>query len=248
MAESSTAGLFKVVRQSLTLWQWLDYVVFFAVAGIPVYCCCACFLWCVCRRWCHRRREKREKQRKNRKRQQEETRHGGHHGQEERQHHGTYHGKHHGKGSGKTTTTSREKAGCEKTTRDRPEAGSSRGHGEHRKTRRNPEGPGVQMSSHHDEHHSRGHAKSRYQTAESSPADGGRSARKKPLALPPGFEELVDSRTGDVYWVNSQTGETTWKHPSWLPPGWEEVVDGRTGDKYFFHTPTGKSSWSRPDK
>ena len=47
--------MFGVVRQSLTLWGIWDYVVFFAVAGLPVYCCCLWMSWCLCC-WCWHRR------------------------------------------------------------------------------------------------------------------------------------------------------------------------------------------------
>jgi hypothetical protein len=57
--------MFGVVRQSLTLWGIWDYVVFFAVAGLPVYCCCLWMSWCLCC-WCWHRR--------GRRRQHEDTR------------------------------------------------------------------------------------------------------------------------------------------------------------------------------
>ena len=39
-------------------------------------------------------------------------------------------------------------------------------------------------------------------------------AFEEPAAgLPPGWEELVDDGSGELYWHNQNTGETTWERP-----------------------------------
>ena len=39
-------------------------------------------------------------------------------------------------------------------------------------------------------------------------------AFEEPAAgLPPGWEELVDDDSGELYWHNQNTGETTWERP-----------------------------------
>ena len=66
--------------------------------------------------------------------------------------------------------------------------------------------------------------------------------------LPPGWEELIDTVSGDVYWYNEDLGETTWSRPGGptLPAGWEQLIDDDTGDSYYYHKPTGTTSWERP--
>ena len=79
--------------------------------------------------------------------------------------------------------------------------------------------------------------------------------------LPPGWEEAVDEATGDAYYVNAATGETSWERPSGasgaaghavvaaeggLPPGWEEVFDEDSGGYFYFNAATSESTWDRP--
>lgn len=69
------AGMFGVVRQSLKLWEVWDFVIFFLIAGLPVYLCCLWMTWCLLCCWCRRRREQREEhsaERKTRRRRNEQ--------------------------------------------------------------------------------------------------------------------------------------------------------------------------------
>ncbi len=43
--------------------------------------------------------------------------------------------------------------------------------------------------------------------------------------------ELMDPSTGVVYYVNSETGES-----SWMPPKWVDIYDDNTG--YFYYSNT----------
>jgi len=74
-------------------------------------------------------------------------------------------------------------------------------------------------------------------------------------ALPPGWTEHVDPRSGKTYYYNKSTKETSWKKPSAapapppsdeLPPGWAECVDPNSGKTYYYNKTTKETSWKRP--
>ena len=77
-------------------------------------------------------------------------------------------------------------------------------------------------------------------------------------ALPPGWAPAVSSSTGDTYYVNETTGETTYDRPGTaageavaaakegLPPGWEPVVSRSTGETYFHNMTTDETTYDRP--
>lgn len=88
--------------------------------------------------------------------------------------------------------------------------------------------------------------------------------------LPPGWFAAVDEGSGDTYYCNEATGETTWDVPTEpaieenqnaspgnnpnqaptsdddLPPGWFAVADPSSGDDYFVHEESGETTWDRP--
>ena len=90
--------------------------------------------------------------------------------------------------------------------------------------------------------------------------------------LPLGWYAAVDEDSGDTYYCNEMTGETTWdfptamedneelKHPhkteeeeeeeedvdADLPPEWYSVTDPASGDTYFCNETTGETTWDRP--
>jgi len=75
-------------------------------------------------------------------------------------------------------------------------------------------------------------------------------------ALPPGWTEAVDPRSGKTYYYNKATKETSWKKPTAaaaappaadeLPAGWAECVDPNSGKTYYYNKATKQTSWKRP--
>ena len=71
----------------------------------------------------------------------------------------------------------------------------------------------------------------------------------------------TDPDSGDVYYYNSRTEETSWDRPHAkaaagesegeepkpsLPEGWEQETDPDSGDVYYYNSETGETSWDRP--
>jgi len=75
------------------------------------------------------------------------------------------------------------------------------------------------------------------------------------VVLPPNWTSAKDAE-GDVFYVNTQTGEASWFPPDpeaerrkleeGLPPGWTVRLDSE-GDPFYVHASSGKSSWYRPN-
>ena len=86
--------------------------------------------------------------------------------------------------------------------------------------------------------------------------------------LPPGWFTATDPQSGEEYYVNEQTGETTWDKPApqsvnhtpllsnqpasedenSLASGWFAVVEPASGDIYYANELTGATSWEKPRK
>jgi len=86
--------------------------------------------------------------------------------------------------------------------------------------------------------------------------------------LPPGWFAAMDEDSGDKYYCNEATGETTWDYPTEpaieddlqassptldsnnedddLPEGWFAVTDPDSGDPYYVHEESGETTWDRP--
>lgn len=83
--------------------------------------------------------------------------------------------------------------------------------------------------------------------------------------LPDGWFALTDPQTGEEYYANEETGETSWERPinnsndtplltnhaasedeNSLASGWFPVVDPASGDTYFANEQTGETSWEKP--
>merc|ERR1719331_981745 len=90
-------------------------------------------------------------------------------------------------------------------------------------------------------------------------AEGYCKGLSQPVApLPEGWAQNVDAASGNVYFHNAATGETTWTRPvaegasnvlpshHQLPSGWSEHSDLATGNLFYFHAATGETSWTRP--
>ena len=74
-----------------------------------------------------------------------------------------------------------------------------------------------------------------------------------PPVPPPGWERLLDEASGQPYYWNSATGESSWDLPSAVaappeaaPPVWKRLVDEASGDSYYWNSVTGESSWDAP--
>lgn len=84
-----------------------------------------------------------------------------------------------------------------------------------------------------------------------------------PTGLPPGWEQVSDPTTGNPYYCNRATGESSWTVPvaaapvvapvapvpavvPGLPPGWEAANDPASGKTYYFNRATGATTWEIP--
>ena len=72
-------------------------------------------------------------------------------------------------------------------------------------------------------------------------------------ALPAPWEERVSRSTGEVYYFNAETGESTYNRPGAAPPDphvlpapWEERVSRSSGEIYYFNPQTNESTYIRP--
>ncbi len=118
---------------------------------------------------------------------------------------------------------------------------------------------------------SRSRSRSRSSTAESNPLPPPSFANNKPelvrvhvatphepysqlsidpepqSELPPGWETRRSTSTGDVYYLNIVTQESTYERPlsSALPRGWTHDVSRTDGTTYFI-SPDGEASWDPP--
>eukprot|EP01047_Picozoa_sp_COSAG01_P030756 COSAG01_NODE_2156_length_8253_cov_15.131280_2_plen_768_part_00 len=75
--------------------------------------------------------------------------------------------------------------------------------------------------------------------------------------LPLGWEAAVSTSTGETYYVNTETGDSTYDRPTTaaassdatvdgLPSGWEVAVSRSTGETYYTNTESGESTFERP--
>ena len=96
------------------------------------------------------------------------------------------------------------------------------------------------------------------------------TSKFKSAALPDGWREFTDKKSGKDYYMDPQ-GHTTWERPASenqspplsleesdsisdsdaskgsLPPGWREYKDQVTG-KFYYMDPHGKTTWDRPSE
>jgi len=73
-------------------------------------------------------------------------------------------------------------------------------------------------------------------------------------ALPAGWTENLDPGSGNKFYHNATTGETTWERPKpaggavagALPDGWAEHLDPGSGRAFYYKAATGETTWERP--
>lgn len=71
--------------------------------------------------------------------------------------------------------------------------------------------------------------------------------------LPAGWAEHTDPGSGNKFFYNAGTGETTWERPkntaaatTALPEGWTEHLDAGSGKNFYYNASTGQTTWERP--
>ncbi|EQC37737.1 hypothetical protein SDRG_04764 [Saprolegnia diclina VS20] len=73
--------------------------------------------------------------------------------------------------------------------------------------------------------------------------------------LPTGWLEAKDAATGDIYYWNETTKETSWTKPGAaveeppvedLPDGWQLVTDPTTQSSYYWNVHTQETQWEKP--
>lgn len=64
--------------------------------------------------------------------------------------------------------------------------------------------------------------------------------------LPSGWLRVRSRTTGDVYYFNKQTKESTYDPPEVLPAGWTKQVSRSSGKTYYFHAQRNVSTFERP--
>ena len=90
---------------------------------------------------------------------------------------------------------------------------------------------------------------------------GGGASSGKGEKLKANWFPATDPNSGDTYYYNAVTGQTTWDKPvdrvvappqqhrpqsMQLPRNWERAFDQQSGDIYYFNAVTGASQWDRP--
>lgn len=72
-----------------------------------------------------------------------------------------------------------------------------------------------------------------------------------------GWIESVDQQSGDTYYYNDETGESSWDPPPGfevggvapqgaMTGGWVTLVDEGSGQNYYFNEQTGETQWEQP--
>ncbi len=81
----------------------------------------------------------------------------------------------------------------------------------------------------------------------------GRESTTGASVLPAPWEERVSRSTGEVYYFNPETDESTYDRPGeartdarGLPSPWEERVSRSSGEVYYFNSETGESTYNHP--
>ena len=64
------------------------------------------------------------------------------------------------------------------------------------------------------------------------------------------WQPTIDEESGDTYYYNTVTGESTWTKPSDFPSHtavWKKTFDPQYKQYYFFNSEDGTCSWTAPD-
>ncbi len=66
--------------------------------------------------------------------------------------------------------------------------------------------------------------------------------------LPDQWVEAVDPSSGQTYYYNPTTNETSWTKPTMLPENWVEATDPTSGQIYYYNSVTHETSWEKPSE
>ena len=76
----------------------------------------------------------------------------------------------------------------------------------------------------------------------------GRDKRTRMLVAQDGWSPVVDETSGQTYYYNEQTGESSWDPPQAATQGssWVAGIDEASGNTYYYNSQTGESQWEPP--
>jgi len=74
-----------------------------------------------------------------------------------------------------------------------------------------------------------------------------------------GWAEQMDQASGDIFYYNDETGESSWDPPPGfqvggaappgaMPGGWVALVDEASGETFYVNEQTGQSQWEPPQQ
>ena len=99
----------------------------------------------------------------------------------------------------------------------------------------------------------------RPQTSRGSTSRSWHVQRARALVIQKGWAEQMDQASGDIFYYNDETGESSWDPPPGfqvggaappgaMPGGWVALVDEASGETFYVNEQTGQSQWEPPQQ